>query len=118
MYKERDYLSQEFNDYLRRQEIKKKLTMACTSQQNGVIKKKNQNIVERIHLKSIACQLLAYLWIEVIYYTNHVVNISSIRKNQGITLEQFYNKTKLHVDYMQIFELVAYLHILKKIQLN
>nr|PNR47947.1 hypothetical protein PHYPA_012420 [Physcomitrium patens] len=112
MYKERDYLSQEFNDYLRRQEIKKKLTM------NGVIKKKNQNIVERIHLKSIACQLLAYLWIEVIYYTNHVVNISSIRKNQGITLEQFYNKTKLHVDYMQIFELVAYLHILKKIQLN
>lgn len=63
---------------------------------------------------STTCRLLTYLWIEVVYYRNYLVNISPIRTKCGITLKKFYKKIKSSVDHLRKFGLVTYLHILKE----
>nr|PNR53006.1 hypothetical protein PHYPA_009381 [Physcomitrium patens] len=68
--------------------------MEYTLQHNKINEQKNRMIVESICLMSIICQLLRYLWIKANYTINYLVNLSLIRTNQRMTLNQLYYKTK------------------------
>jgi hypothetical protein len=109
-----EYLSREFNSYCESNGIKRQLTQARTLQQNGVSERRNQTLVEKARSMVASSGVPAFLWTEVINYTNHLVNRGPTRANHGVTPEQQYYKKCPDVSHLRAFGYVAYSHIPKE----
>jgi transposase InsO family protein len=108
------YLSQDFIAFCTEHGIQWQLTMAHTSQQNGVSERRNRTLIEWARSMATDSNCPTFLWTEVINTANHLVNLSPTRVNYGlIPDEKFYSK-KPRVDHLRIFGSICYLHIPKE----
>jgi len=64
----REYLSVEFDQYLKDRGIKRQLTVQNLLQQNGVAERLNQTLVEHARAMLLGQNKLKYLWVEAINY--------------------------------------------------
>jgi transposase InsO family protein len=69
-----EYLSAEFDQYLKDQGIEWQLTIHHSPQQNGVAERLNRTLVEHAQAMLLARDLLKYLWAEAINYATWLKN--------------------------------------------
>jgi hypothetical protein len=68
----------------------KQLIQANTPHQNNLAKKKNIILLERTNNMTLACESLAYLWIEAINIATNLSNKCPTRTNNGISPKNKY----------------------------
>jgi transposase InsO family protein len=69
-----EYLSMEFNRYLKDQGIKRQLTVHHLPQQNGVAERLNRTLVEHAQAMLLGWDMPKILWAEVLNYTTWLKN--------------------------------------------
>ena len=72
--RERKFTSQEFNNFCEVNGIRRQLTTAYTSQQNGVAKRKKITIMNMVRSMISAKKLPKSFWSEAVNWTVHVLN--------------------------------------------
>ena len=86
-------------------------TISYTSQQNGVVERKNRTLKEMdnymLHLKG----LILHFWKEAINYANYIVNHTPIKVLKNITLEAAWISIKPEVSQFRVFGSEAWAHI-------
>lgn len=82
-----------------------------TPHQNGVSKRKNRMLLEKVCAMVANAKTLAYLWAEAIATASYITNCSFIRTNLGVMLyEQLWGK-KSNLLHLLIFGNIAWVHI-------
>ncbi|KAE8721506.1 hypothetical protein F3Y22_tig00015910pilonHSYRG00092 [Hibiscus syriacus] len=71
---EGEYTSEEFDDFCRKEGIKRQLTVANTTQQNGVEERMNKTLLERTRAMSNVAGLEKSFWAEAVNTTCYLVN--------------------------------------------
>ena len=99
------YESNEFNDYCREVGIKRETTTAYTPEQNGVVERKNQIIIEATHAMLHDQGLLKFLWGEASNTTMYIQNRCPHQALDFRTLEEVFTDKKLDVSHFRIFGL-------------
>jgi transposase InsO family protein len=69
-----EYLSTEFNRYLKDQGIKQQLTIHHSPQQNGVAERLNRTLVEHARAMLLGQDMPKILWVEALNYTTWLKN--------------------------------------------
>ena len=104
----------EFNDYCRVVEIKRQTTTPYTPEQNGVVERKNQTIIEATCAMLHDQGLLKFLWGEV---ANTVVYVQNRSPHQALdfkTPEEVFTGKKPDVSHFKIFGCPVYFHVPKE----
>lgn len=78
-------MSTKFTIYLQHYGIIRQLNVVRTLQQNRVLERKNQTIMNKVRLMLIDSRMSAFLWMEVAHTAVHLVNCSSAKSNQSLT---------------------------------
>ena len=106
-----EYTSREFNIFCSKHSIRRQLTCADTSQQNGIAERKIQHLTETCKSWLYAKNLPKVLWAEDMACATYVINripLSPI--NMKSPYEMMYNE-KPNVKDFKVFGSVCYVHI-------
>jgi hypothetical protein len=103
-----EFLSAEFTSFCSEQGLHRHTTAPYSPQQNGIVERRNQSVVEmaRCMLKSMA--MPAVFWAEAVKVAVHILNRSPTRALQGKTPYEVWNKRKPNVSYLRTFGCVAH----------
>jgi hypothetical protein len=80
-----EYLSAEFDEYLKAQGIKRELTVHDSPQQNGVAERLNRTLVELTRAMLVAKDMPKFLWTEAVSYASWLRNRLPSRATPGHT---------------------------------
>jgi len=106
-----EYMSTEFQLFLKTHGIGHELTVAHTPQQNGVAERMNRTLVESARCMMLHANVPSKLWAEAISTACHVRNRLPSTSLQGDTPYSVWKGQKPNVDYMRVFGCVAYAQI-------
>ena len=98
-----EFTSDEFKEVCDKSGIKKQLTAPYTSQQNGVVERKNRTIMGLVRSMLKEKELPLELWGEAVSTCVYVLNRSSTKGVKGKTPYEKWNKTKPSVSHLRIF---------------
>ena len=103
-----EYTSGYFDDFCRKERIKKELTVSYNPQQNGVVKRKNIIVCEAA--RAIMCDqdLPVSLWVEVASTAIYVENMCHHAILEEKTLKEVFTGEKLDVGHLRIFGCLVY----------
>lgn len=106
-----EFMSNEFNDYCEKTEIKRHFTAPYTPQQNGVVERRNRTVVEmsRSCLKDM--KLPSFLWGEAVRHSIYLLNRLPTRALSGGTPYEAWNERKPHIGHIRVFGCVAHMKI-------
>ena len=105
-----EYLSAEFDQYLKDQGIERQLTVHHSPQQNGVAERLNRTLVEHARAMLLARELPKYLWAEAINYATWLKNRLPSRAIPGHTPYDLIHKTKPNLAQAHEFGAKVYVH--------
>jgi transposase InsO family protein len=105
-----EYLSTEFDDYLKEHGIVRQLTVHDSPQQNGVAERLNHTLVEHACAMLIRKDMPMYLWAEAIQYATWLTNRFPSRAIPGYTPHALVYKTKLDLGDAHEFGCKVYVH--------
>ena len=71
-----EFTSQDFNEFCKENGIKRHLTTSYTPQQNGVVERKNQTIMNMVRSMISEKKLPKTFWLEAVNWTVHILNRS------------------------------------------
>ena len=77
--------SNEFMDYYSNHGIKMKFFIAGTTQQNGVVERKNRTVQEMARTMIMDSKLTDIFWTQAVHTTVHIQNIVMLRNNTNKT---------------------------------
>jgi transposase InsO family protein len=97
------YTSNEFRNFCKEVGIKKEMTLPFKPQQNGVVERKNQTIVEVANAMLHDRNLHMLLWVEACNTTMYVQNMSPRRILEDKTLEEAFIGVRLEIGHLRIF---------------
>ena len=107
-----EYVSKEFEAYLKSKGIRHELTIAHTPEQNGVAERMNRTLMESARAMLCHAKLPNHYWAEAVgtavYLKNRVV--TSAIKECRIPFEKWYER-KPDVSHLRVFGCVAYTHV-------
>jgi hypothetical protein len=107
-----EYLSQDFEKYLKHQGIKHELSVARCPEQNGVAERMNRTLVESARAMLSHAGLPNIFWAEAVstaaYLRNRIP--TSAFKRKMTPYERWYSR-KPNLDHLKVFGCVAYAHI-------
>lgn len=83
-----EYLSKEFIDFSNKQGIRRQLTTSYTPQQNDVVEKKNQTILNMVQSTLAEREVPKSFWPEAVNWVVHILNKSPTRAVKNITPEE------------------------------
>jgi len=106
-----EYFSNEFSEYLKEHEIQKKYSCSYSSQQNGVVERKNMHIVEITCAMFNEKKLQNYFWAEVVTTTIYIMNRTPTAIIHGMTPEKKFTNKKPNVSHLRVFAYIAYVHV-------
>ena len=108
-----EYTSTKFNDFYKEARIKRELTIPYNPQQNGVVERKNQTIVEvgkaMIHDHSIPM----FLWAEASRTIVYVQNKCPHRILKNMIPEEAFTGVKPELGHLCIFGCQVYIYVPK-----
>ena len=93
--------------------IKRELTTPYNPQQNGVVERKNQTIMEAVKAMIHKQDLSMHLWVEAAKTAVYVHNKSPHHMLGNKTLEEMSTGEKAEVSHLRIFGCLVYLHVPK-----
>ena len=108
-----EYISSEFEAFLKQEGIAHQSSVPKTPEQNGVAERKNRTIVEAIRSLLSDSNLPKCFWAEALATVTYLHNIRPTKAVANITpYEAWYGK-KPSVDHLKVFGCVCYSHIPK-----
>lgn len=110
----REYLSPEFQDYLKIKGIKHELTVPYSPRQNGVAERMNKTLVESARSMIAHARLLKAYRAEAIstaFYLRNRMPTASIKGNT--TPYEGWDERKPNVSHLRVFGCMAYAHVPK-----
>ena len=103
-----EFISIEFREYCEQLGIKHYTTTPYSPQQNGVVERRNQTVVEmaRCLLKSVAVP--SYFWTEAVKTAVYLLNRAPTRSLDGVTPYEAWHGHKPSVLHLRVFGCVAH----------
>ena len=108
-----EYISDEFETYLKQEGIRHQTTVRKTPEQNGVAERGNRTLVEAI--RSILAQsgVDKRFWGEALATVTYLRNRSPTKAVTGKTPFEAWNGSKPCIDHLRIFGSICYAHVPK-----
>lgn len=97
----REYLSKDFNNFLREEGIQRQLSVEYTPQQNGVAERANRTLVEMARCMKLQANLPDSLWAEAVNAAAYLRNRSATKCLNGITPIEAWSQQKPYVGYFR-----------------
>lgn len=69
-----EYMNKEFNDFLCKYGIQRRLTTPYTPQQNGLAERKNRTLLEKARCMLIQARMPEKFWAEAVFTANYIAN--------------------------------------------
>ncbi|GJW41434.1 retrovirus-related pol polyprotein from transposon TNT 1-94, partial [Tanacetum coccineum] len=104
-----EFVNQILKSYYKDVRISHQTSVARTQQQNGVVKRQNQTLVEAAHTMLIFSKALLYVWAEAVIMACYTQNWSLIRKRHNKTLNELQHDRKPDLKYFHVFGALYYL---------
>ncbi|KMQ87616.1 retrovirus-related pol polyprotein from transposon tnt 1-94 [Lasius niger] len=104
----KEYVNSKFDAFLRKNEIKRRLTVTLTPEQNGVAERKNQTLVEMARCLMIQSGLPLSFWGEAINTANYIRNRCPTSSLNGKTPYKKWTGNVPDVGYFQKFGCLVY----------
>ena len=105
-----EYLSAEFDKYLKDNGIKRQLTIHDSPQQNGVAERLNRTLVEHARAMILGRNMPMFLWPEAVNYATWLKNRLPSRAIPGETPYSLVHKTKPNLSRAREFGGKLYVH--------
>lgn len=106
-----EFNSTEFTRFCEQQGIRRDTTAPYSPQQNGVVERRNQSVVEMARSLMKNMSVPAEFWAEAVKTAVYILNRSPTRSLNGITLYEAWRKKKPRVDHMCTFGCVGHMKI-------
>ena len=106
-----EYMSNEFQDYLRACGIKHQVTVRYTPQQNGCAERYNRTVCESARAMIFDANLPKSFWAEAVYTSVYVRNRLPTAALKNATPHQLWFGTKPDISHLRVFGSLAYAHI-------
>lgn len=97
----REYLSKDFNNFLKEEGIQRQLSVEYTPQQNGVAERANRTLVEMARCMMLQANLPDSLWAEAVNTAAYLRNRSATKCLNGITPIEAWSQQKPYVGYFR-----------------
>jgi hypothetical protein len=107
----REYLSTEFDRYLKDQGIKRQLTVHHSPQQNSVTECLNRTLVEHARAMLLGQDMPKFLWAEALNYATWLKNRLPSCATPGKTPYELVNKSKPNLTLAHKFGTPVYVHV-------
>lgn len=99
----KEFVNQQFDDLLRKEGIKRRLTVTYTPQQNGVAERKNRTLTEMARCMLIAANLPESFWAEAMQTANYIRNRCASRSLEQRTPFELWVGRRPRVRHLRIF---------------
>jgi len=103
----REYVNQEFDEYLKSEGIKRRLTTTYTPEQNGIAEHKNRTLVQMSRCLLLQSGLPPSFWAKAISTTNYIRNKCPTKALDRIPYEARYGRAP-NIAYFREFGCEAY----------
>jgi len=97
----REYLSKDFNDFLKEEGIQRQLSVEYTPQQNGVAERANRTLVEMARCMMLQANFPDSLWAEAINTAAYLRNRCATKSLDGITPFEAWTQRKPYVGFFR-----------------
>jgi transposase InsO family protein len=98
-----EFNSFEFTTFCEEAGIRRNTTAPYSPQQNGVVERRNQTVVEMAHSLMKSMGVSATFWAEAIGTAVHILNMSPMRSLKGVSSYEAWCGKKPRVDYFRTF---------------
>ena len=105
-----EYISTEFNEYLKTRGMHRELTIPYTPEQNGVAERLNRTLVEAARSMISHSGLNSKYWGEAVVAAAYVRNRTTTRATNRTPYEKWYSR-KPDVTNLRVFGCIAYAHV-------
>ena len=109
-----EYLSDEFQAYLKKEGIEHELTVPRTPEQNGVAERMNRTLVEAVRSMLTGAHLPPQFWAEALATAVYLRNRSLTKSLKNLTPFEAWTGRKPSVNHLKVFSCIAYAHIAKE----
>lgn len=99
----KEYLSRDFNEFLKQEGIQRELSVEYTPQQNGVAERANQTLVEMARCMLLQSNLPYELWAEAVCAAAYIRNRCPTKALNDVTPIEIWTKRKPYVGYFRTF---------------
>jgi len=106
-----EYIAGEAQHYLEDRGIKHEMTTPNTPQHNGVAKRMNQTLLDKVQAMLIDTDLPQSYWYDALHYTVHIHNVTPTQALDNITLEEAWSGNKPNVSNIRTFGACAFMQI-------
>ena len=113
-----EYIAKELKDFCATRGIKHEFTAPYTPTQNGVAKRMNRTIQERILSMLSQAGLSQGFWAEALYTTVYLINRSPNASLQFKIPEELWSGHSLSYDKLRTFGCEAYVHVPRELRAN
>jgi hypothetical protein len=104
-----EYFSNEFSEYLKEHGIQRKYSCSYSTQQNGVIERKNKQEITRAILNEK--NLPNYFWVEAVTTTIYIMNRTPTIVIHDMTPKEKFTGKKPDVSHLIMFSCITYMHV-------
>jgi hypothetical protein len=104
-----EFTSNEFMDYYSRHGIKKQFVVARTTQQNGVVERKNMTVQEMARTILMVSKLTDIFWTQVVHIVVHIQNKVMLRNNIDKTSYELWKGRLENVKHFMVFGSKCYI---------
>jgi hypothetical protein len=104
-----EFTSKEFMDYCSRHGIKRKLFVARTPQENGVVERKNRMIEEMARTMLMDSKLKDIFWTQAVHIAVHIQNRVMLRNNIDKTPYELWKGRSTNVKHFGVFGSKCYI---------
>jgi hypothetical protein len=109
-----EYTSTKFDSLCREAGIKRELIVPYNPQQNGVVERKNQSIIEISKSLIHDMDLPMSYWVEACNTTMYILNRCPHRILRDMTLEEAFTGVKPYLSHLHVFGSPIYIHVPKE----
>lgn len=106
-----EFNSNEFDQFCKTHGIKRQLTAAYTSQQNGVVECKNRTMMNLVRSTLSEKAVPKTFWPEAVKWIIYLLNHSPTMENKEVTPEEMWTGIKATVNYFRGFGGLGHVHI-------
>ncbi|KAK3737381.1 hypothetical protein QZH41_011519 [Actinostola sp. cb2023] len=108
-----EYVSTDFDIFLKSEGVVHQTTVPKTPQQNGVAERLNRTLVESVRSMLVQAKLPQKFWVEALNTAVYLHNRSPTRSLEGLTPYEAWTGSKPDVSNLKCFGCTAYAHIPK-----
>ncbi|KAK3746619.1 hypothetical protein QZH41_003126 [Actinostola sp. cb2023] len=108
-----EYVSTDFDIFLKSEGVVHQTTVPKTPQQNGVAERLNRTLVESVRSMLVQAKLPQKFWVEALNTAVYLHNRSHTRSLEGLTPYEAWTGSKPDVSNLKCFGCTAYAHIPK-----